>query len=175
MDGIRLPRHLAITAVAMLLAAPLARADDTMHRHTIIPLPYNSGTVIDEFNGNDARDTRDSTIARSDVPIDQTGLRSADTMYRTDTSTSSTSERVVTSRGVGPLPDTAVAEAGHGTVTTPQNDGPATASRETTPSGSVTDSMHSTTDKAAAQTDTFEGNRDTAAGVDSTRGAGSGH
>ncbi|HZP86517.1 MAG TPA: hypothetical protein VFB54_06830 [Burkholderiales bacterium] len=202
MNRITLSPKLALTALAALLAAPLAQAQSDEHYRSIFP--GNVSNVIDEINGNDARDNRDATILRNDVPLRQgpTEYRETEMSRSTMTTTRTQESGRATTRAAAGLPATAVMEAGKGTITQPQAATATTTEQNaSSPAGTATGAAdsavvhdrtyyQSTSPRAVmpsdgggeigvpapagvqSQTDTFEGPRDTAAGVESTRGAG---
>jgi len=86
MKSKRVARHLAIGAVAAMVALPAFAQDrGSRERDWVFPwMPAGSG-VIETINGNDFRDNRDSTLSRNDVPVDQTTLSqsSSESAYKT--------------------------------------------------------------------------------------------
>lgn len=204
MNKIIRPRHLALTALAAVLIAPITQVQAREGRFHIPFLPDGVYT-IDTINGNDVRDTRDSTISRNDVPLDGRDGMSNSPAYMEPAHSDRTSSYpyesgVVTSQAPNALPATGVHDAGNGTVTAgrdsatihgdqadaaPVGAGATTAERDRldrrtnqSPNQAVMPEdgggevgVPGSTG-TSAQTDSFEQNRDTAAGVESTRGAG---
>ena len=73
--------RLAMGFIAAALSTPLLAAQETSAHHgnwvtRWLPTGQN---VIDTTNGNDVRDSRDSTISRNDVPVNQTQWNQAQT------------------------------------------------------------------------------------------------
>lgn len=199
----KLSARLALTAIATVLVAPLANAD-LGDRFEALRTPAN---VIDTVKGNDVRDSKDSTILRNDVRLDDSAEDRTSTAARED----DWSERGhVQNMNEGPLtgsealPGTAggaVEDGSHAAATqsegrdTMQAGTPSAPDEMTPHAGEVSPSSDAaSSDSAAAdslmpgdgggevgspgpagttaETDSFEGDRDTAAGVESTRGAG---
>lgn len=119
------PRHVALTALAAVLIAPIAHAQTREDRFHIPFLP-NGVYTIDTINGNDARDARDSTISRNDVPLNgRDGMPNSpayvERVHGDHTSRYTTESGVITSHTAEGLPATGVHDAGDGTVTSGHN------------------------------------------------------
>ena len=185
----------AFTALATALHAPAVLADTTDRYDMAVP-PHN---VIDLINGNDARDHRDSTKLRNDVRLDDPIPEAGDAHAADDQSW--VERRQVENIQSGPetasdaLPAAATDGAGDPVRSGASSDDTMNSPRDASATAEA-DRDHSN-DRGAqgdavmpgdgggevgvpgprdstAETDSFEGARDTAAGVESTRGAGGG-
>ncbi|MCW5621555.1 MAG: hypothetical protein KIS79_10655 [Burkholderiales bacterium] len=183
----KLSARLALTAIATVLVAPLANAD-LGDRFEALRTPAN---VIDTVKGNDVRDSKDSTILRNDVRLDDaTGDRTS-TSAREDDWSERGHVQNMNEDGGG---SHAAATQSEGRDNSMQAGAPSAPDELTPRAEDVSPSSDATSDAAAgdslmpgdgggevgspgpagttAETDSFEGSRDTAAGVESTRGAG---
>lgn len=121
MNKLLRPRHLALTALAAVMLAPLSQVHARDGRFHIPFLPDGVYTT-DRINGNDARDSRDSTISRNDVPLDgRDGLPNSsayrDSEYRDRSARYPTDSGVVTSQTPSSVPETSVQDSGADAVT----------------------------------------------------------
>lgn len=191
---------IALGALALGTAAP-ASADvfGFFDRFT------SSNNVIDTLRGNDNRDARDSTVLRNDVDFDEpmpgasarepsnpagqswAEHNQVENIQRGPQSTSDASSAAVATDRAGDPVHSGVPSDSSATV---HSSGQASAATDdtlddtgrnsaqpdaVTPSDGGGEMGVPGPRNSSAETDSFEGARDTAAGVDSTRGAGGGH
>jgi hypothetical protein len=186
----------ALTALTAALSAPAALADTTDRYDMVVP-PHN---VIDLINGNDARDHRDSTKLRNDVRLDEPMPGAIDSQAADDPSfvernqveniqsgpeTANDALSAAATDSAGDVVRSGVSS--DDTMNSPHNaSAAADGDRDdsTTNRGAQGDAVMPGDGggevgvpgprDSSAETDSFEGERDTAAGVESTRGAGGG-
>jgi len=185
---------IALSALAAALAAPAVLAD-TLDRYEMVVPPHN---VIDSITGNDVRDNRDSTKLRNDVRFDDP-MPGRDA-HAADSANWSERQQVENTRSepytaTDALPAAAArdseGDAVHSGVSDDTVNSPQGASAAAEADRERTDNLDGDVRREAvlpgdgggevgvpepgnstAETDSFEGARDTAAGVESTRGAG---